>query len=255
MLAGSYKVCCQLSLMFIFLVLISPVFITLMLVCLAIPTQPSLAVSEKRQVPETWNLKVAINKIIGRGEEKAQIEKILNQEGRVALVGAPGVGKTCLALHYARLKYQDYNIVWVINLANDLKSQLLELLVALDNLPRNALSNPFQGDACKTDLHTQLRDVSSNQLMFLVREKLRKTNKTWLLVLDDVRSRQTLYDLLPETHGDRTKHVLITSNNTKICESVIPLGVFTESEALAFLQLKLTRTYKKSCVAGSSQVS
>jgi hypothetical protein len=134
-----------------------------------------------------------------------------------ALTGMRGVGKTQLAAAYARA-------------CIDANWRLVAWIRAEDN----------------TQVLTALADVAvamgigesgadPRSLALAVRRRLEEDGDRRLVVFDDVADLSGLEEVLPSAGGC---HVIVTSNHAEALEFGlrVPVGVFTEAEALAFLR-------------------
>ena len=69
-----------------------------------------------------------------------------------------------------------------------------------------------------------------------VKTALRLSTFSWLVIFDNAASFAAVSQILPETHGQKDKHVLISSLSSKDAPNVIRLDTLTAQEALEFLR-------------------
>jgi tetratricopeptide (TPR) repeat protein len=166
----------------------------------------------------------------GRAEMLERLHRQLNRaEGRAvisqAITGLGGVGKTQLALEYIYRHEAEYDLIWwlradgVLNLAADVAG----LAVALGE---HNPDNPDQQAAINA-----------------AHRWLVQTDKRWLLLVDNA-DELPPRTLLPYLPAGGQGHILITSRRVDWSgfagqAAVLPLDVFTLSEALAFLLQRL----------------
>lgn len=135
--------------------------------------------------------------------------------GRVqAVYGAPGVGKTQLALEYAYRHLDEYGLVWWMS-----ASEPTSLAVQYGKLAER--------------LGTPSRGVSTAKTIAGVRRELQR-RKDWLLIFDNATDADAVREYLPEPTG----HVLITSRSTKWhgAAQSFCLRVLERADSLAYLE-------------------
>lgn len=150
----------------------------------------------------------------------------LNSTTSASISGLGGIGKTQLALMYAKLYARDYNYVTWLN-AEQLSASFKTLV-----------GNP--------EINIKIKDVNgldktdSNIAQELYRF-LQKQKKKNLLIFDNVEDYETIREFLPHQSLDNDLHILITSryqNWDKVAEK-IELKMFSEEEAENFIKKEL----------------
>jgi tetratricopeptide (TPR) repeat protein len=136
-----------------------------------------------------------------------------------ALTGPGGSGKTALAIEYAYLHQDRYDIVWWIRA--DTQATIVSDLAALaPKLARSGqiFDNPRQ--ACNAAI-----------------EELHRRDR-WLLIFDNARRPE---DLTPFLSAKPTGHVLITSGNSnwESVAAVMPVNAWARAESLEFFRVRL----------------
>ncbi len=180
-------------------------------------------------IPQLWNIPVESSKFIGREKYLLKISQQLPQNP-VVLSGLSGIGKTSLAYHYVRCHYAEYDIAWKFDAAKDLDDQVTKLaqkLCELEDLVKTPrFSDPI---AC----------------LSFVKSWLRQTKRRWLLIFDDAKSYGDIVGYLPEIHGNKDKHIIVTSLSIRARELSMRLEKFSEEESLAFLKFHLGDAFEK----------
>lgn len=149
--------------------------------------------------PPVCNLsrRTGSNDLIGRKDELDQLHSLLKSKHSVLLsqenMRAPGIGRSRLALEYAAIYGQEYQVVWRLDCgqAAVLMAHFAELAMPL-KLPERA------GD-------------DQRVIVAALRDWLAK-NKAWLLILEDLEDWSHLERVLPDAYGG---HVIVTSVSLK----------------------------------------
>ncbi|MEV5527466.1 FxSxx-COOH system tetratricopeptide repeat protein [Streptomyces prunicolor] len=143
--------------------------------------------------PAVWNMPRRNAHFTGRDTLLDKLHARLEEGGRggarVALRGISGVGKSQIAIEYAHLYSNDYNLVWWVGAGF-----------------RAPAREQFEQLAAKLDLPV---GPTLGERIRAVQEALRKGEpyRRWLLVLDNADDMEQIEDLLPGGNG----HVLITT--------------------------------------------
>jgi cellulose biosynthesis protein BcsQ/tetratricopeptide (TPR) repeat protein len=156
----------------------------------------------------------------GREEMLQELHRELRRQSRTTVLprtiqGLGGVGKSQLAVEYARRFQADYDLIWWIPSDGELSVQR-----SLVSLARR-LALPEADDMTYT----------VERVLDQLRSGLPTSN--WLLIYDGAGEPRDLREYLPSGSG----HVLITSRSRSWVSqsSIIELDVFTPEESVAFL--------------------
>ncbi len=183
------------------------------------PIDTSLA--KERTPPLIWNVPYSLSVFVGRQDVLGEVSDRLRKDNVLAIVGTPGVGKTHLALRYAREHAGDYQIIWFFDCARDINEQFLEFASRI---------NELQGTPKKLPRN-------SVQVIVYVNDFLRRTDKKWLIIFDGFNEYQVEH-FMPEHHGVSGKHTIITSNlqNWRVN---MPLKKLSREESIELLKKKI----------------
>lgn len=176
-------------------------------------------------VPLVWNIEFLNDDFVGRTSEFQEVDRFINHQKHsvVAITGLSGSGKTYLAKFYLVQNKDRYDVVWVFNAKQNLKDQYYQLaLMWNEAFPKESIP---------------LARLSGEAIVDHMKNTLRKTPKTWCLIFDDAVSFEEISTFLPHVHEKVTKHVLVTSQNKTSWHHQVHLGLFSEAEALKFLQI------------------
>lgn len=147
------------------------------------------------------------------------------EAGRVqAVYGAPGVGKTQLALEYAYRHLAEYGLVWWMS-----AGEPTTLAVQYGKLAER--------------LGVKSQGVATSKTIAGVRRELQR-RKHWLLIFDNASDADAVREYLPEPTG----HVLITSRSTKWhgAAQSFCLRVLERADSLSYLERRTGLTLDRS---------
>ncbi|MCY1136831.1 DUF4062 domain-containing protein [Actinoplanes sp. Pm04-4] len=165
----------------------------------------------RNQPAPVWNIPAHTVDFVGREDLLRQVEDAFAEGGPSAVVlhGGDGVGKTALAIEYARRHADDYDIAWYIS-----NGEPYQVADQLTLLARTLQPSVAPGLA---DLATALRGKRS------------------LVVIDDVADPAHVLPLLPAEAG----HVLITSpRGDRTGVRPIAVGTFGRAESIELLRIR-----------------
>lgn len=152
------------------------------------------------------------------------------QEGvQTAVSGMGGIGKTQLALEYARQYAADYdhNVLWIeaekkIDILDSFKKVARKLTIDLNDV----YNNEKESSQLIEDVYSYFKNVKS------------------LFIFDNVENVKAIEDILPKVSIGNNPTVLITSRYSNWVNIATPLalGVFTEIESISFIKTELALT-------------
>jgi len=145
---------------------------------------------------------------IGRDSDLASLYRILSVPGRLCIVsGTGGMGKTATAVEFTYRFEQSFNcIFWV-------QAETRVGLVDTYTLIATSIGLAPEG-------------TDQEQLVELSRKFLDKTNKTWLLVFDNVDNWADIEDFLPETTSTTNGSILVTTRKPDLAPTPIPVNYY-----------------------------
>jgi hypothetical protein len=179
---------------------------------------PTGGVRVPGSLPSVWNVRRRNPVFTGRHRELAELRQRLCSGQRAlvqALHGIGGVGKTELAVEYAHLYANEYEMVWWIDAE---RPELIAEQVA-------ALATA----AGWTDLMSEPMSASDDRVFRRLQQ-----NSGWLLVYDNAESVDAIAPMIPDGSG----HVVITSRSPRTggIASPLPVGVLHRSASLQLLR-------------------
>ena len=147
----------------------------------------------------------------------------------VAVYGLGGIGKTQLALHYAEQYAENYdnNVLW------------------MNAETKSHLANSFKKLATKLTIETNDSYGEEKEIGVLAEDIYSYfSSQKSLFIFDNAENYQELAAFLPKSQIGHGPTLLITSRykNWGNIASVVPLAVFTDQEAQAFVKLSLKIT-------------
>lgn len=166
-------------------------------------------------LPRVWNVPERSDRFVGRGDLLRRLRSALTERSRAVLVGAPGMGKTQLAIEYAHRFAGEYECVWWIRSGRgSVGSQLAELAA------RTGAAVP---DARPADAISALA------------AELRTRNR-WLLVLDDVTDPDVLPNELGRDPGNGQVLLISRDSGWAGFADALEVGPLTPEESSAMLR-------------------
>ena len=174
------------------------------------------------------------DKFSDRPESAPSLQAALQRSTAIAVTSsdpgssrAPGwsaaCGKTQLAVSYAESQWQE---------------RAIDLLVWIDASSRSSILCGYVSAAGLTTNAAQSGDIESAAASFL--GWLARTDRKWLVVLDDVADAEAIAGLWPESGSG---HVVITTRNPQSVSGhaqCIELGAFSRRDAMSYLVSRLT---------------
>lgn len=174
----------------------------------------------KINLPLIWNLPYRSKLFVGREEVLKTLGFVLG-DNLVFVVGINGLGKSRLVLEYAHQNKDKYDIVWKFEGTGTIIEQFKELSETLA-----AIDNP------KETLHF----IDKKQYISYAKNWLRRTDRSWLIIFDDVVDTKKIFDLIPETHDQPNKHIIVTTNKPIYGARKLKLTKFKRTESLDYLK-------------------
>lgn len=175
--------------------------------------------------PTLWNVPLQNENFVGRAQELEQIRATLKKSKGfqyMSITGLAGMGKTQLAKQFCHQNYASYNIVWWFDGSKNLSDQFKNFAEEWNRY------NP-------TD-QIPVYDLSLENLVNYVKNKLRVTPHSWLLVFDNVETKHSVHNYIPSRHGKSLGHVLLTSKNSTGWISSIQLKKFSRADSKKLLK-------------------
>ncbi|MFN7365625.1 MAG: hypothetical protein ACK5TR_06760 [Alphaproteobacteria bacterium] len=179
----------------------------------------SISAFSKESMPLIWNISTNVGTFLGRSSYLDDIKtKIL--KGPLVITGPSGIGKTSLVGEYARRNHKKYQVVWLFNLSKGMDEQMTELARKL---------HAYKGHK------TPLVFKKGEDALSYVKTTLRLATFSSLLIFDNAPNLLAATEYIPETHGKKNNHTLVTSLSGRNSDNVMTLTHFTPQEADRFL--------------------
>lgn len=181
-----------------------------------------LGSSIAQRCPLVWQAPSENPYFIGREDVLDDIENILEKSFvKIAVItGAQGFGKTQTVKKYVYQNFAKYDIVWWFRANQYLQPQFEKF--ALDIAPY-----------LKIDPQS-LKNIGPENLVRLIKEKIRQLNLKCLIVFDDAASYSDIEQYLLFSHENNI-HTLVTSKNGNISESLIKIKPFSLENSVSYL--------------------
>lgn len=170
--------------------------------------------------PLLWKVPFDQKDFFGRLSEINRLHKDL-ESSPVVVTGRSGVGKSALAARYARHFHDRYKVIWTLKANQSVEEQMDDFALKLHETvgKKTPLTIKKKGDGRP-----------------YVKDLLRTAAFSWLLIFDNAPTFADIKDDIPETHGAKDKHVIITSLSERDGPGILRLSALTDGEALAFLR-------------------
>lgn len=184
-----------------------------------------------QKVPDIWSAPQEKTTYVDRKSQTKQLLEFFEQNlrGTFAITGISGAGKSELAKNYIHRTHDRYDIVWWFDCKREMIPQFHKFAA--------------QWNATFTDPKDEIpvNKLSTMGVVYFIKETLRKTKKSWILVFDNAETMTSLEEYIPTVHdmdGQR-KHILITSQNNQSWPHQMHVKEFTEEEAQEYARHRL----------------
>ncbi|MBA4119032.1 MAG: hypothetical protein C0514_09110 [Candidatus Puniceispirillum sp.] len=172
------------------------------------------------KTPPLRNVPIEDVSFLGRKGELVELKEKLTQ-GPVIVTGVSGVGKSHLTFAYARKNASKYRVVWVFDASKGVDEQMMDFANKLYALTHNGQQGHFS---------------KKEEASHYVKTLLRTCSFAWLLIFDNALGFSSVKAALPETHGEKGKHVLVSSLSERGATGVLRVEAMTDGEAKTFLR-------------------
>jgi tetratricopeptide (TPR) repeat protein len=187
--------------------------------------------SNHAKKPDLWAVPERTPHYVERAETFLKLREFFagHRNGKFAITGISGVGKSELAVYYVNMMFHEYDIVWWFDAKREIVPQFHKFA---------AQWNATFPDP-KDQIH--LDKLSVNGVVTLMKSLLRKTKRNWIIIIDNADSAEAISEFIPTIHEGETqkKHVLITSQNDHDWANQLSLAEFTEEEATNYASSEL----------------
>jgi tetratricopeptide (TPR) repeat protein len=187
--------------------------------------------SDHAKKPDLWTVPEKTPHYVNRAEPFRKLQEFFSthQTGKFAVTGISGAGKSELAIYYVNRMFQDYDIVWWFDAKRESTPQFHKFAAEWNA----TFLDP------KDQIH--LDKLSVTGVVTLMKSLLRKTSKSWIIIIDNADSSEAISDFIPAIHEGETKkkHVLITSQNDHDWVNQLSLTEFSEEEVIKYVSSEL----------------
>jgi tetratricopeptide (TPR) repeat protein len=153
----------------------------------------------------------------GRTRELSALDDHVPDKGIAVVAGLGGVGKTQLALEYARHHASDYDLVWWMDVQDTAA----------------VASKEFGGLA--RDLDIPEADRKEPEEVVRGVHRWLESHGRWLILFDDAIGHEAVTEFLPPYDGPGRRHVILTSRDHDWPCTTIELKPWSRDESLEFL--------------------
>ena len=191
----------------------------------------AIALSVSQSIPALSNLPRDSSDFTGREIYLEKMSHFFQQHknGILTLTGLSGIGKTQMAKRFLQLNNENYNIIWWFDAQQELEPQFHQFIMEWN------ATFPNQ------DEQIPLSKLSLKGTITFMKNVLRKTRHSWILVFDNVESKEAIEPYFPDVHkGDpQRKQIIITSQNQNSWQDQEPITTFDENEGFCFVKKSL----------------
>lgn len=187
--------------------------------------------SDHAKKPDLWTVPERTPHYVDRAEPFRILKEFFSahRTGRFAITGISGAGKSELAIYYVNRMFQEYDIVWWFDAKREITPQFHKFAAEWNA----TFPDP------KDQIH--LDKLSVTGVVTLMKSLLRKTPKSWIIIIDNADSAEAISEFIPAIHEGEVqkKHVLITSQNDHAWINQLSLSEFSEEEVIKYVSSEL----------------
>ncbi len=180
--------------------------------------------------PLIWNLKHYNEHFVGRKEFLKNMHGHFFEVKNNLLVvsGSSGSGKAAVIQRYAEQHQATYNIVWWLDIKEDLKEQYKNFALEWNRIVFD--------DPRKHLLEIKVENLNEDELISQVNDRLRIIKLNWLIIFDKVQEISDIKKYIPKKPNDQGYgHVIISTKNSTIHENALRLGDLAREESIEIL--------------------
>ncbi len=209
-------------------------FISLLFFCINHECLANNSVTPKSNdditAPLIWNLRHFNEHFVGRKEFLKNMHGHFFEGKNNLLVvsGGSGSGKAAVIQRYAEQHQATYNIAWWFDIKQDLKEQYRNFALEWDRI--------VYDDPNKHLLEIKVENLSEDELINQVNDRLRITKLNWLIVLDNIQEIADIQKYIPKKSSNQGYgHIIILTKNSTIHDNVMRLDKLDREESIELI--------------------
>lgn len=180
--------------------------------------------------PLIWNLRHYNEHFVGRKEFLKNMHSHFFEGKNNLLVvsGSSGSGKAAVIQRYAEQHQATYNIVWWLDIKENLKEQYRNFALEWNRI--------VYDDPKKHLLEIKIENLNEDEIIKQVNDRFRITKLNWLIIIDKVQEISDCTKYIPKKSTDQGYgHVIISTKNSTIHDNAMRIDKLAREESIELL--------------------